>query len=59
MLRAPDLNTIFSRYFRVRQTVFMENCSYDSIREAHGWWKKRYSAEELGVEIVGIEAIPE
>ena len=57
LLRASDLGVIFSRYFKVKQTVFFENGSCSSVRQAHNWWKNRYSSDELGIEMLGLEAI--
>ena len=57
LLRASDLEAIFSRYFKVRETVFFENGSCTSVRDSHNWWKERYSTDELAIEMLGLEAV--
>lgn len=56
-LRPSDMRNVFSSLFDVNQSVFFEDSSHPSIRNAHPYWKDRYDEEDLGIEVMALKVL--
>ena len=55
LLRLPELTERLSRRFEVTATVLLEDASCASVRAPDGYWDKRFTKEELGIEVAALK----